>query len=164
MKTPAFKLSVQRVRELQARKLREHQEQYERYERELLSHDVALAAWKKKAAKTNDMAGEPPEKPRPPQAVRYVVSEPTVEALAPILLANPRGLLLARDELAGWIGSFDRYVGKGKGGDSAHWLSMHNGDTIIVDRKTSGTIYVPSAAVSITGGIQPQILDRVLAS
>ncbi len=60
-------------------------------------------------------ADDPPEKPETPQAERCVVSDTTVEALAPLLLANPRGLLLARDKLAGWIGSFDRYAG-GKGG------------------------------------------------
>lgn len=40
----------------------------------------------------------------------------TVEAIAPILLHNPRGLLMYRDELAGWIGDMDRYS-KSKGGD-----------------------------------------------
>jgi hypothetical protein len=93
------------------------------------------------------------------------VSDTTVEALAPILLANPRGLLLARDELAGWIGSFDRYAGKGKAGtDSANWLSMFNAEAIIVDRKTgvARTIYVPQAAVCVSGGIQPAILQRAL--
>ena len=71
--------------------------------------------------------------------------------LAPILLANPRGLLMARDELAGWIGSFDRYSGGKGGADAAHWLSMHNGESVTVDRKTGRprTIHVPSAAVSI---------------
>jgi hypothetical protein len=93
------------------------------------------------------------------------VSDATVEALAPLLLASPRGLLLARDELVGWIGSFDRYAG-GKGADAAYWLSMHNGEDIVVDRKTGSprTIYVPQASVSVTGGIQPAILNRALGS
>src|SRR5262249_54642159 len=76
-----------------------------------------------------------------------------------------RGLLLARDELAGWIGSFDRYAGKGKAGaDSANWLSMFNAESIIVDRKTGipRTIHVPQAAVCVSGGIQPAILQRAL--
>jgi hypothetical protein len=93
------------------------------------------------------------------------VSDTTVEALAPILLANSRGLLLARDELAGWIRSFDRYAGKGKAGaDSATWLSMFNAESIIVDRKTGipRTIHVPQAAVCVSGGIQPDILRRAL--
>ena len=61
-------------------------------------------------------------------------SDATVEAVAPILEANPRGVLLARDELAGWIRSFDRYAGGKGGGDAAHWLSMHNGEAVVVDR------------------------------
>src|SRR5262249_23478138 len=53
--------------------------------------------------------------------------------------------------------------GKGSA-DAAHWLSMHNGEAMIVDRKTGQprTIYVPSAAVSVCGGIQPGILKRVM--
>src|SRR5262249_46069712 len=87
------------------------------------------------------------------------------QALAPILLANPRGLLLARDELAGWIGSFDRYSGKGKAGeDAANWLSTFSAGSIIVDRKTGipRTIHVPQPAVCSWGGIQPAVLQRAL--
>jgi hypothetical protein len=164
LKTPAFKLVMEPVRRMQAVKLTEHQAAFEQHERDLLRYEADLTAWKREAAKGNKRAGDPPEKAQAPQPERYVVSDTTVEALVPILLANPRGLLLARDELAGWIGSFDRYVGGKGGADAAHWLSMHNGESIVVDRKTGQprTIYVPSAAVSITGGVQPGILDRVL--
>src|SRR3970282_2004204 len=104
------------------------------------------------------------EQPMSPEADRCVVSDTTVEALAPLLLANPRGLLLARDELAGWIGSFDRYAGGKGGADPAHWLSIHNGESIVMDRKTGirPTIFVPQAYVSVCGGIQPAILHRAL--
>jgi len=164
LKTPAFKLVMQPIRDMQARKFKGHQAACEQYERDLLRYDAELTTWKRQAGNGDGTAGDPPEKPQPPQAERYVVSDTTVEALAPILLANPRGVLLARDELAGWIGSFDRYVGGKGGADAAHWLSMHNGESIVVDRKTGTlrTIYVPSAAVSITGSVQPGILDRVM--
>ena len=71
---------------------------------------------------------------------------------------NPRGLLVVRDELAGWL-SFDRYSAS-KGGEAPKWLEMFGGRALVVDRKTSGTVYVPQAAVSIVGGIQPGILAR----
>lgn len=159
-KTPAFKLVIEPLRDLQRKALEAHAEATKQYEVDLAQHDKALSAWKRD--KKDD--SPPPEKPEPPQAVRYVVSDTTVEALAPLLLANPRGLLLARDELAGWIGSFDRYSGGKGGADAAHWLSMHNGESIVVDRKTGTprTIYVPQASVSVTGGIQPSILHRAL--
>ena len=109
-KTPAFKLVMRPVRERQRKALERHAEEMKQYEADLARWEKEMAAWKRDKNATDD----PPEKPDPPQAERFIVSDTTVEALAPILLANPRGLLLARDELAGWIGSFDRYAGKGK--------------------------------------------------
>src|SRR5215510_14490981 len=131
------------------------------YEADLARWEKDMVAWKR----DKNAASDPPGKPDPPQAERSVVSDTTVEALAPILLVNPRGLLLARDELAGWIGSFDRYAGKSRAGaDSANWLSMFHAENIIVDRKTGipRTIHVPQAAVCVSGGIQPAILQRAL--
>lgn len=159
LKTPAFRLVQKPIREIQAKALKEHEASTEEYEGTKLQYEKDLAAWKK-SKDDND----PPEKPEPPQPARMMVSDTTVEAIAPILLANSRGLLLARDELAGWIGSFDRYA-RGTGTDSANWLSMHAGEQMLVDRKTGEprTIHVPSASVSITGGIQPGVLARALA-
>ncbi|NLF73305.1 MAG: DUF3987 domain-containing protein [Candidatus Anammoximicrobium sp.] len=158
-KTPAFKLVTKPIRDLQRDALQLHAEEKARYETALVVYERDLTLWKRKSGDS-----DPPERPQQPQAVRYIVQDTTVEALAPLLLANPRGLLLARDELAGWLGSFDRYAGGSGGGDSAHWLSVHNGESLIVDRKTgpTKTIYVPHAYVSICGGIQPAILHRAL--
>lgn len=160
-KTPAFRLVMRPVRERQRKALERYSDAAKEYEADLARWEKAMVAWKRE----KDTTSEPPEKPDPPQAERFIVSDTTVEALAPILLANPRGLLLARDELAGWIGSFDRYAGKGKAGaDSANWLSMFNAESIIVDRKTGipRTIHVSQAAVCVSGGIQPAILQRAL--
>lgn len=158
-KTPPFRLVMRPLRDRQRKALELHAEAMKQYEIDLAHHEKALAKWKHDKKSTDD----PPDKPDLPQATRYVVSDTTIEALCPLLLANPRGLLLARDELAGWLGSFDRYAG-GKGGDSAHWLSMHGGESVVVDRKTGipKTIYVPSAYMSIVGGVQPGILHRAL--
>ena len=162
LKTPAFKLVMKPVRARQnrafkqyAEALREHKAVHARWEKE-------MTAWKR----CKEDAGEPPPEPEPPTAVRYVVTDTTVEALAPLLQQNPRGLLLACDELAGWFGSFDRYAAKGKaGGDAAKWLSMFNAESFTVDRKTGipPTIHVPQAALCVTGGIQPGILRRALS-
>lgn len=166
MKTPAFKLAMRAIRKAQNDAFREYADDCAEYEAASMRHEVEVTTWKKNAGKhgTND-AGDPPAKPEPPSARRYVVSDTTVEALAPILKANPRGVMLARDELNGWIGSFDRYAKAGRGGaDSAHWLSMHNGESMTIDRKTGNppTIHVPSASVSVTGGIQPGTLARAM--
>jgi hypothetical protein len=159
VKTAPFKLAMRPIRERQRRAMKRYEELLQEYEKERLQYEKVLLTWKR--SKSTD---DPPVKPEAPQAERYIVSDTTVEALAPILLANPRGVLLACDELAGWLGSFDRYsVGKGRG-DAAHWLSMHNAESIIVDRRTGvpRTIFVPYAAVCVCGGIQPGTLHRAL--
>jgi len=160
-KTPAFKLVMRPIRERQRKAFERHAEAMKVYEADLARWEKDMTAWKR--AKIAD--ADPPERPVPPACERFVVSDTTVEALAPLLQENPRGLLLARDELAGWIGSFDRYASKGKArADSANWLSMFNAESIVVDRKTGvpRTIHVPQAAICVSGGIQPAILQRAL--
>src|SRR5207248_9333605 len=91
----------------------------------------------------------------------------TVERLAELLEDNPRGLLLARDELAGWLGSFSRYRGRSalESSDLPYWLSIHDARGLRLDRKGGDrrTVYVPRAAVSIVGGLQPGTLARCLS-
>ena len=159
-KTPAFKLAIRPVHDRQGKALKRHAEALAEYEMADAHYEKDMATWRRGKGTGID----PPTKPDRPEAERFAVSDTTVEAIAPLLLANPRGLLLARDELAGWMGSFDRYASGKTGADAAHWLSMHNGESIVVDRKTgrTRTIYVPLASVSVTGGIQPGILHRAL--
>ena len=162
-KTPAFRLVMRPIRDRQSKALERHAEAAKKHETELAAYEKEYAGFKR----SKDPAAVPPAKPEPPQAERYIVSDTTVEAIAPILMNNPRGLMLARDELAGWIGSFDRYAGRGKAGaDAANWLSMFSAESIIVDRKTGTprTIHVPQAAVCVVGGVQPEILRRALGS
>jgi len=159
-KTPAFRLAVQAVRSRQHRLMKEHTEAMKQWEAEDARYEAALAAWKRKAAK-GAAAPEPPEAPKKPVRLRAWIEDCTTEALAALLQENPRGLLTLRNELSGWF-SFGQYKNGGGADDVAHWLQMFDGDALVVDRKTSGTIYVPRAAVSIAGGIQPAILARSL--
>ncbi|MGE3316519.1 MAG: DUF3987 domain-containing protein [Planctomycetaceae bacterium] len=159
-KTPAFQLALRALRARQSRSFKLHEAAMSEYDLALARYDKELTDWKRRKNNTDD----PPSKPFPPMCERCHVSDTTVEALAPILQASPRGVLLARDELAGWIGSFDRYAGGKGSADSAHWLSMHVGEGITVDRKTGNprTIWIECAWVSVCGGIQPGVLHRAL--
>ena len=116
----------------------------------------------------NTGEGEPPKSPPKPTRRRCVMSDSTIEALAPILQENPRGVLMGRDELSGWLAGFDKYSSK-KGGASSDvpkWLEIYNCESITIDRKTGEDrdrfIYVRKPSVCITGGIQPAILARCL--
>ncbi len=152
-KSPAFKVAKTAIQRHQSAKLKEYARQKAIYEEAMDRYGILLKAHKPKS-------GEPkPERPEPPILERIIVSDTTVEALAPILSQNPRGLLLQRDELNGWLGSFNQYKST-KGADEACWLSMFDGESITIDRKGEGTVptHVENALVSITGGIQPAVL------
>jgi hypothetical protein len=161
-KSPAIELALKQLREVQRLKLREHAEEHRRWvEHELPQYEKSLAEWKRSKGD-----GEPPVKPPEPIAWRCLVDDATIEALASLLATQPRGLLLACDELAGWLGGFERYKSKGASGDSAKWLEVHGGRMLLVDRKTGQpkTLCIPRASVSVVGGIQPEILRRCMTA
>ena len=84
---------------------------------------------------------------------RYIVNDPTVEKLGELLHQNPQGLLLYRDELAGWLRSLDK---AGREGDREFYLEAWNGTADFrVDRIGRGTLSVPALCLSILGSIQP---------
>ena len=155
-KSPALELGLRPIRKRQHDAMKEHAEAMKQHADALAMHERDAAHWKKSKSDT-----PPPAKPEAPIADRCWTDDATTEALAVLLQQNPRGLLMVRDELAGWF-NFDRYAGGKGGGDAAKWLEMFGGRPMVVDRKTGGTLYVPRAAVSIAGGIQPETLRRAL--
>ncbi|MFO1007730.1 MAG: DUF3987 domain-containing protein [Planctomycetaceae bacterium] len=160
-KTPAFRTALKPVRDRQHRSFFLNDEAEREYQTLLHFYERKLLEWKR----SKNSSDEPPPKPIEPQTERFIVSDTTIEAVTPLLVRNPRGLLLAVDELAGWFGSFDRYSNS-KGSDSSQWLSMFNAESIIVDRKTGQpkTLSVPNAAMCVTGGIQPSILRKAMGT
>jgi hypothetical protein len=153
MKTPAADKALRFVRERQRAAFADYRSALGIFEQEQREHE----------ARRRSRSTEPAAPPEKPIAERLVVDDVTIEGLAPIVEQNPRGVLVDRDELSGWF-DFDRYSSGRGGAEVGRWLSMYNAGPLTVDRKHSGTIYVPSAAVSIAGGIQPKILARVVGS
>ncbi len=97
------------------------------------------------------------EEPKPP---RLIVKDTTIEALAPRFKANPRGLLLSRDELAAWFGNFNKYGGDG---DAAMFLERYTGQRLVVDRqKSGGSFIVDCALLGVLGGVQPDRLRPLI--
>jgi hypothetical protein len=108
-------------------------------------------------------AGLPPpdmpadaEDPEPPQPRRLFSTEPTVQKTALLVHSNPRGLLLVRDELAGWVGGVDLYT-RGDGNDRAFWLQAYGGRRWTPDRVKDGdnAKIIPHLLWGLSGGIQP---------
>lgn len=126
----------------------------------------AIAAWRratrehqknKKASKRAKQDAPDDDPPPPPK--RCTLQDTTIEAAAAALEANPRGLLLERDELSGFFASFDAYRKGGAGKDRAFWIAAHGARPYVKDRSTQPLIAVERATVSITGVIQPGVLQ-----
>lgn len=86
-----------------------------------------------------------------------------MEALTDILQANPRGVVIHRDELSGWVRGMDQYRG-GKGADRQHWLSMWSNEPLIVNRRGDGAEprRIERPLASVIGGIQPSMLNELV--
>jgi hypothetical protein len=98
----------------------------------------------------------PPE----PQMPRLRQHDVTVEKVAELLgNAAPKGLLIVRDELAGWIAGMNAYHAGGR----AFWVEAYGGRPYRVERKSDpAPIIVPRLAVSVYGGTQPDRLVRLM--
>lgn len=76
-----------------------------------------------------------------------------MEKLLELLKANPRGLLVYRDELSGWLRSLDK---AGRETDRAFYLECWNGDgEFTQDRIGRGTVHAQGLCLSMFGTIQP---------
>lgn len=96
------------------------------------------------------------EKPSEPKRKRFYLSDSTMETTLKAHSDNPNGLLWVKDELKGLFNSLGAYKG-GRGEDKETLLSLGAGTFISVARKETDIELVKSA-ISLTGGIQPQVL------
>lgn len=96
-----------------------------------------------------------------PRRRRYTSNDGTVEKLGELLRDNPRGILVFRDELVGWLQSLDR---EGREGNRAFYLEAWNGNgRFTFDRIGRGTVEVEATCLSLLGGIQPGPLSFYMA-
>jgi len=94
-----------------------------------------------------------------PNAKKIVLSDTTPEKLVITLSENPKGCGIVYDELAGFVGRFNRY---NSGADEQMYLSLFNGDTILRDRIGHGaSAYAKHSYLTIIGTTQPSVLRDV---
>jgi len=152
-KSPAAKVATKPAKRQQIQLRNRYQEKREAYEREMLEHE-------KDKRELRKMGESDPKPPEAPVMERTVVDDTTVEALTRVLKESERGVLVAKDELAGWLRGMDQYKAGGKGSDRQFWLSAWNSDAITVDRKGEPeALMISEPFVGISGGIQPEVLE-----
>jgi hypothetical protein len=134
------------------------------------AHQAAVKASMKKAAggkpdqlKMNAAIADLQElqAPEAPQERRFKSNDSTVEKLGDLLVHNPQGMLVYRDELIGLLASWEK---EGKEGDKAFYLEGWNGTASFnIDRIGRGSLHIKNLCISVFGGIQPELLERYLA-
>jgi len=146
-KGPGLRRALGPLRKREKRLALEYRHEIDRLEEE-------RAVWEA----TGKRSGAPPARHRP--RPRLLARDFTLEALGPILDANPRGLLLDIEEAGSWFSSFDLYRQRA-GADLPRWLSVYDSEALDVER-VSKSVYCPRAIVSIASGLQPGALARHL--
>ena len=111
----------------------------------------------KAAGADNTKKNKEPE----PQPKLTVLTDATPESLIPIHESSPNALLYYRDELSGFINSFNQYS---KGGESQMWLEIFNGSPVTQVRKKAGNARIDKPHISILGNIQPGLLPKLSAN
>ncbi|WP_200840733.1 YfjI family protein [Geminicoccus flavidas] len=170
LKSPALQEVTRPLIVLEIAAKEKHEQEMEAFKASVLvakaSKEIAEGRMKKRLkdgadAKTvaaefaDDLKSDPP-----PHRCRYVTNEATVEKLGELLNENPRGLLVNRDELTGWLRGLDR---DGREQDRAFYLEAWNGSgRFTYDRIGRGTVDIENVCLSLLGGIQPGPLATYL--
>ncbi len=154
-KSPAFDAAVKPINDLQRAAVTVYESEMKDYKADQLRYE--------QQQKARTPAPEPLDEPKMPVQSDVNLEDTTVEAIAPALIARPRGSGIVKEELSGWFLQLNTYKKSG-GGDESFYLQSHGGRPSKVNRKTSPTLYVPATTLSITGTIQPVILRQVLTS
>jgi hypothetical protein len=110
--------------------------------------------------------GAPPkpfdaDEPEAPVRPRIRVADVTTEKLGALAAALPRGLLLVRDEMSGWLGGFDRYGGGGS--DRSFAIEMYGGRAYVIDRmKNAEPLRIRHLSIGVLGGVQPDKIPGII--
>jgi len=165
MKTAAVKEGLSPLQPLIARARAQYEEEAARVELEKvrLDHEIRARTGpaNRERCDPREIAGLKQElRECVAVARRYLTHDPTVEKLGVILNENPRGILVVRDELTGWLYTLEK---PGREGDRQLYLEAWNGTgSYTFDRIGRGTLHIPALCVSIVGGIQPARLQPFL--
>jgi DNA primase len=169
LKTPALSEALSFVTELNSKRIQKFKDELKEAEPKiemLKIKEKSLASAYKNAIKTGvdekdiesalNLTKEEIKKLKP-KLSRIMVNDTTVEKLCELLIENPNGLLIFRDELSGWLSNLTK---DGREGDRELYLESWGGkNPYNVERIIRGSGFIPALRVAIMGGIQPSKLN-----
>ena len=126
-----------------------------------------LKQWQSSVREAHKKKETPPPRPKPtvsdvePRQPCLYMSDVTVEEVASVIVtAAPKGPIITRDELVGWLDGMNAYNPVGR----EFWIEAYGGRPYRVGRrKHSGhPINVPYNVVAVYGGTQPEKVAKLL--
>jgi hypothetical protein len=164
-KSPSLQTITDALESIEKELLVPYQKALAEYETQQKIAEKYLEKWEKDcrtALRTNQPVPAKPkqaESLKPPARPRLIINDVTIEKVVHIILDNPKGLLLIKDELSEWIANMTRRGGS----DLEFYLPAYDGGSRHVDRvKYDNPLIVDILAITIIGGIQPEKLDRLV--
>lgn len=125
-----------------------------RYQFEILDkHKTEMDEYNEYKAKNPKSKLEPPPDPN-----KHVINDTTPEKLVMMLAANPKGIGMVYDEIAGFVGRFNRY---NAGADEQMYLTLFNGSSVMRDRMNGASAFAKHTYLTIVGTTQPSVLKEV---
>ncbi|MEP0921217.1 DUF3987 domain-containing protein [Leptolyngbya sp. ST-U4] len=149
-KSPIFHTLLSPLEDLQA-------EADEIYKLESKQYEEELEDWQSCPKEKRE------NKPAPPVQREYFLQDATMEAIAACLGTQPdRGIVIPIDEFAGFFNGFNQYRSGGRGNDRQKFLSAYDGRAIKVNRKAGSRVSLTRTSISLTGTIQPCVLQKLM--
>lgn len=125
-----------------------------RYQFQLLDrHKTEMDEYYEYKAKNPKSKLEPP-----PEPTKHTINDTTPEKLVMMLAANPKGIGMVYDEIAGFVGRFNRY---NSGADEQMFLTLFNGSSVMRDRMNGASAFAKTTYLTIIGTTQPSVLKSV---
>jgi hypothetical protein len=157
-KSPALDLAMKPLYQQQETHKEAHELAKIAHQQQLADYEVQQASWRKAVNAGEVDPSLRPTMPDEPHMPQVWTSDATIEAFAELLERNPRGLMMVRDELTGWVRAMNQYKG-GKGADRQAWLSFWSGAPVIVNRKNrKSPIMLNLPFVGVVGCMPPEVL------
>lgn len=97
----------------------------------------------------------------PPEPTKHTINDTTPEKLVMMLAANPKGIGMVYDEIAGFVGRFNRYSA---GADEQMYLTLFNGSSVMRDRMNGASAFAKHTYLTIIGTTQPSVLKEMFSS
>jgi len=160
-KSAAISAMSKPIIEKEIQEAKNYDEGYQLYISEKKKYDISIKEYAKKVKFDKD--AEEPKAPKKPKRKRFLINDATHEVIGEILKDSNQGIIALHDELGGLLASFGS---KARAGEEARsfYLGAWDGDTPKnIDRIGRGSFFIENYCISVFGGIQPTLIDKLIS-